>query len=88
MEFCHKAINDEWDRTRTLKQNYRKMGLSTDAQSALPIKKGDVLRKASAQSDKDVGVASGVLEELDQIANLPTPEPYQVKVSACAWQKH
>jgi len=80
MEFCHAAINAEWDRSKTLRQNYSAMGLATNPNKAMPIKKTDQQRKAE-QADKEVTVTSGVLEELDKIQNMEKPEPYQVRVS-------
>ncbi len=61
MEFCHAAINAEWDRSKTLKQNYTAMGLATNPNRAMPIKKTDVQRKLE-QADKEVTISSGVLD--------------------------
>ena len=51
------AINAGWDLRRTLKQNYESMGLSTNPNQALPIKKTDVQRKEE-QKDKVVTLKS------------------------------
>lgn len=51
------AINEGWDLRRTLKQNYASMGLATDPNAALPIKKTDVQRKLE-QADKEVTLKS------------------------------
>lgn len=75
------SINDGWDLRRTLKQNYDRMGLSTDPNVCLPIKKGDVQRKEE-QADKLVPVTdSNVIMELNEIQSLEKPAPYQVKVN-------
>ena len=66
MDFCHQAINDEWDRSKTLQQNYERMGLATNPNRAMPIKKTDVQRKLE-QADTVVSVSSGVIDgQLDE----------------------
>lgn len=76
------SINAGWDLRRTLKQNYDAMGLSTNPNIALPIKKGDKQRKEE-QADREVPVTdSEVMRELTAVQNQEKPAPYQVRVSA------
>lgn len=86
-EFCHKSINDGWNLRRTLKQNYEAMGLSTSPMDTLPVKKGDVARKA-AQKDREVPLEdTHVIEELTAVQNTPAPAPYQVRSMSINEQK-
>lgn len=55
------------------------MGLSTDPNQALPIKKGDVQRKQE-MAGREVSVTdSHVMKELTAVQALERPAPYQVK---------
>jgi len=88
MEFCHDAINQGWDRQKTLQQNYAAMGLSTDPNRCLPIKRGDQQRalEMKERGTKTVKI-SNVLEELNEVQNMPKPAPYQVRSMSVAEQK-
>ena len=67
------VIHKNWDRRKTLRQNYEKMGVVLNANMA-------AVRVGSGATEKKTEEKVGYLtEELEVVASLPKPEPYVPK---------
>jgi ribosomal protein L32 len=77
-----KATAVVWDNHLTMKQNYKRLGLLADVNDVQPIRpqQSDETETEKKMRKRHDAVAAGILsEELDRIASLPEPEPYETR---------